>query len=76
MGFLTMGPPANMPNPIDLPNLDHIIDLWQFSDDAMEVSSFFQALFTRLPAYFLAFFAISLCLLVVPLVFRLVSEIW
>lgn len=59
----------------ELPEFSHILDLWDYSDEAMEVTHFFQALFSRLPPYFLAFFALMLFFVVVPLVIRLCSEI-
>lgn len=65
---------VNLPSVPEIPSLDHILDLWEYSDDAEEVTLFFQQLFSRLPPYFLAFFALMLFFLVVPLIIRLVAE--
>lgn len=64
-----------MPITPDLPSFSHILDLWDYSDEAMEITHFFQALFSRLPPYFLAFFALMLFFMVVPLAIRLITEI-
>ena len=64
-----------LPEMPEIPQFSHILELWDFSDEAMEVTHFFQALFSRLPPYFLAFFALMLLFMVVPLVVRLISEI-
>lgn len=61
-------------NPV-IPSFSHILDLWDYSDEAFEITHFFQALFSRLPPYFLAFFALMLLFMVVPLIVRLITEI-
>lgn len=64
-----------LPSMPEIPQLGHILDLWDYSDQALEVTHFFQALFSRLPPYFLAFFALILFFAVVPLIIRLCTEI-
>lgn len=63
------------PPTIDTEKIGNILNLWQFSDQASEVTGFFQQLFSRLPPYFLAFFALCLLFVVVPLIIRLATEI-
>lgn len=68
----------NLPTMPELPidQLEHILDLWQFRDQAMEVANMFSQLLSRLPPYFTAFFALSLLFIVVPLVINLATRIW
>lgn len=55
--------------------LDNIINLWNFSDSAYEVTSVFQNLLSRLPPYFLAYFAISFLFIVIGLLAHLINQI-
>lgn len=64
-----------LPEMPTLPDVSHILDLWDYSGQASEVTGFFQAFLGRLPPYFLAFFALMLFFMVIPLIFRLISEI-
>lgn len=68
---------SSLPSAPELPTyqINHILELWDFKNQALEVTSFFQALFSRLPPYFLAFFALALMFVVVPLIIRVVTEI-
>ena len=65
----------NIPDFPDMPDLSHILSLWDYSDEALEITHFFQQLFSRLPPYFLAFFALSFFFIVVPIIIGLVKEI-
>lgn len=58
-----------------IPSFSHILELWDYTDEAFEVTHFFQALFSRLPPYFLAFFALCFVFIVAPLIIRLATEI-
>ena len=60
---------------IDTELLDNIINLWDFSDSAYEVTSVFQNLLSRLPPYFLAYFAISFLFIVIGLLAHLINQI-
>ena len=65
----------NVPDFPDMPDWSHILSLWDYSDEALEITHFFQQLFSRLPPYFLAFFALSFFFIVVPIIIGLVKEI-
>ena len=68
---------VNLPNApdIDTSVISNILHLWNFSDSAYEVTSVFQNLLTRLPPYFLAYFALSFMFIVVGLLVHLVTKV-
>lgn len=72
-----IGQSINLPEAPDLPTntWSSILELWNFSDSAFEVTSIFQNLLGRLPPYFLAYFAISFLFLVVGLLISLINHI-
>lgn len=59
----------------DIPNFMHILNLWDYSDQATEITGFFQQLFSRLPGYFLAFFALCFLFIVIPLIVSMLEKI-
>lgn len=59
----------------EIPNFMHILDLWNYSDQAGEVTGFFNQLFSRLPPYFLAFFALCFFFIVIPLIVSMLEKI-
>lgn len=66
-----------LPESPDLPTnqWDNIINLWNFSDSAYEVTSVIQNILGRLPPYFLAYFAISFFFIVIALLAHLINQI-
>lgn len=60
---------------IDTSHLSDIINLWNYSDSASEITSVFQNLFSRLPPYFLAYFALSFLFIVVGLLVHLINQV-
>ena len=66
---------VQLPESPTLPSWSHILSLWDYTDEAFEITHFFQQLFSRLPPYFLAFFALSFFFIVVPIIIGLVKEI-
>lgn len=58
-----------------IPDILHILNMWDYSVEASEVTSFFQQLFSRLPPYFVAFFSLIFLFIVIPLIIKLMSEI-
>lgn len=60
---------------IDTSHISNILSLWNFSDSANEVTAVFQNLFSRLPPYFLAYFALSFLFIVVGLLVHLINQV-
>ena len=60
----------------EFPDFLHVFALWDYTDEAFEVTGFFQQFFSHLPGYFLAFFALSFVFLVVPLIISMLEKIW
>lgn len=70
-------PPIDLPTAPDLPTETwaNIVNFWDFSDYAFEVTSVIQNLLLRLPRYFLAYFAISFFFIVIGLLISLINHI-
>ena len=73
MGFLEQFF-ANIDWP-EIPDFTHILNLWDYSDEATEITGFFNQLFSRLPPYFLAFFALCFFFIVIPLIVSMLEKI-
>ena len=73
MGFLEQFF-ANIDWP-EIPDFMHILNLWDYSDEATEITGFFNQLFSKLPPYFLAFFALCFFFIVIPLIVSMLEKI-